>query len=153
MTTHSAPTPSDANLRTLILQQQQHINRLHEELHSNTFAFGLKVFLSVVLQIACYLLFAFVIYFAIIIPSDFPSLMEMMREGRNPAIDLTLNIPALNEFLLGIKITLATISLPVLICALLLGRNRRKSRRIRRAFQELETMKKNFEAGIQGVKF
>ncbi len=149
----TAPPPADAKLHTLVLQQQQHINRLHEELHSNAFAFGLKVFLSVMLQIVCYLLFAFAIYFAIIIPSDFPSLMDMMREERSAAIDLTLNIPALNEFLLGIKITLATISLPVLICAMLLGRNRRKSMRIRRAFQELEMMKKNFEAGIKDVRF
>ena len=145
------PPGTSSPLHAFFIQQGQHINRLYEELRSNTFAFGLKVVFSVILQIACYLLFAFGIYLAIMIPTDLPSLLRMMGEDSH-LWDLTVSIPVLTDFLVGIKIILALISLPVLICALLLGRNRRKSMRVRRAFNETELMKKNYDTALQQMK-
>lgn len=134
-----------------LVEQSQSIQRLHETLQSNIVAYGLQVFLSVLFQIACYLIFVFAIYLAIMIPTDLPSLLDMMGEG-NRVIDISLTIPALTDFLLGVKVILALVSLPVLICAFLLGRNRRRARRMRRAFEELEVLKRSHDQMLNTIK-
>lgn len=125
-----------------LVEQGLAIHRLTETLQSNIVAYGLNVFISIVFQIVCYLIFAFAIYLAIMIPTDLPSLLEMMGEGRG-VIDVSITIPALTDFLIGLKVILALVALPVLICAFLLGKNRRRAARMRKAFEEVELLKRS----------
>lgn len=127
------------------------IYRAYDILHSSAFVFGLKYVLLVLLQVVCVLLFLCIIYVVIVFPTDLNSLREMMGDGDPSAtINITINIKAVSEFLIGIKIILVIISLPVLGCALLLGRNRRLITRMRNAFLEVEMMKNQYEAALPG---
>lgn len=146
-----APQP-DLALRSYFLQQGQSIIKIYSILQSNIVAYGFKAFLSVVLQIFCYLLFAFAIYVALSIPSDLPGLAAELS-GKKMLAYIPYENEDITNFLLGIRILIAVISLPVLICAFLLGKNRRKSARIRKAFNEAELMKTNFDQATQYFRF
>lgn len=145
------PPQPDLALRSYFLQQGQSILKLLDILQSNILAYGFKAFLSVVLQIFCYLLFAYAIYVALMIPSDLPALNLEFK----PDFDVTVvpKIEKVTSFLLSIRILIAVMSLPILICAFLLGKNRRKSVKIRRAFNEAETMKTNFDQATKLFRF
>lgn len=152
-TPNNAQASTGKNVSYQFLVEQSHsIQRLHEALQSNVVAHGLNAFLSVVFQLICYGIFAFTIYLAIMIPTDLPSLLDMMGESHNRVIDITVSIPPLTDFLLGVKVILALVSLPVLICAFLLGRNRRRAARMRRAFEELETLKRSHSYMMSTMK-
>lgn len=153
---HTPPTDQpntviDHSVRSYFLQQGQSIIKLYDLLQSNIVAYGFKAFLSVVLQLFCYIAFAFAIYFVIVLPDDLPGVILMMDE--NISVKLVPDIKLFREFIMTLKIIIAVISLPVLICAFLLGRNRRKSVRIRRCFNETEQMKSNFDQAMKNFRF
>lgn len=127
------------------------IYRAHDILRSSAFVYGVKYVFMVLLQILCALLFLSILYVVIVFPTDLNSLREMMGDGDPSAtISITINIKAVSEFLIGIKIILVIISLPVLGCAFLLGRNRRLITRMRNAYLEVEMMKNQYEAALPG---
>lgn len=142
---------TDLELRSYFLQQGQSINKLYANLKSNLFAHGFKSFLSVLLQILCYLLFICCIYIAIILPTDLHG-MYRMANGYTE-VNVSLQDNRITELMMGIKIVIAVISLPVLACAFLLGKNRRKSARLRNAFTEVELMKQNFDQAVGRFRF
>lgn len=149
---NTQPSPAlDHTLRSYFLQQGQGITRLYELLRSNIVAFGFKAFLSIVFQIFCYLLFAFAIYLAISIPTDLPGIILLLDE--NISVEFIPRIEGLADIFFAFKIIIAVMAIPILVCALLLGRNRRKSALIRKSFNETELMKQNFEQALKEFRF
>lgn len=134
-----------------LVEQGQAISRLHDTLLSNIVVYGMNYFFSVILQILCYLLFAFMIYLVIAIPSDVEVLKETFNDGKT-TITANLATEDLSIFFLSLRIILAIVSLPVLICAFLLGRNRRRAAKMRKAFEEASVLKKSYERMLRAMR-
>ncbi|MEO5645309.1 MAG: hypothetical protein ABIQ40_03580 [Bacteroidia bacterium] len=147
---HSDTTLNYA-IQYYFLQQGQSITKLHELLRSNIVAYGFKAFLSVVFQLFCYLLFALAIYVAIMFPTNLPGLVLLL--DKNVSIEFIPHVKELTDFFIALKIIIGIMAIPILVCALLTGRNRRKSARIRKSFNETEMMMKNFELALRQFKF
>ena len=131
-------TPQD-----ILVRHGQVIHQLDQLLESNVVMFGLRIFLSVVFQITCYLVFAGVIYLAIVLPSDLHDLLRLL-EVKREVIFLVPDIEVVSEFLVMIRIVLAVVALPMLLCAFLLGRGRRRTIRMRRAYEQVEALKAGY---------
>lgn len=119
----------DLSMPTFFLQQGKSINRLYPLLQSNGVTHGLKNFLSYVLQVFCYLLYATIVIDCI---------------GNYFPFDQQLPASA--------KLLIAIIALPILLCALLVGVNRRKDALTRAAFNETVEMKKHFDEAMDSFR-
>lgn len=151
-TPNNPQASSGKNVSYQFLVEQSHsIQRLHEVLHSNMVAHGLNAFLSVIVQIVCYLIFILTIFLAITMPGNLQDLMIAMEADAYLVVPKEIYEP-IAEFLMSIKIILAVVALPVLFCAMLLGRNRRRAARMRRAFEELETLKRSHSYMMSTMK-
>lgn len=140
-------------LRSYFLQQGQSIGKLCGILYSNVIAYGFKSALSVLLQILCYVLFAFALYVVLTIPSDLPAFLAASSD-QAALNELPLHtMEGINGFFLLLKILVFLMATPVLLCGMLLGRNRRKSKRLRTAYKEAELLKSNFDKAVVDFRF
>lgn len=138
-------------MQNYILYQGQQINRLHGILQSSAIVRGFKTFLSVLLEILMYLLFLAAIVLLIMIPTD--PLVFSEQLNNTTSISGSIHSDEIAGVMTLIKVMIFLISLPILFCAILLRRNRKKSALIDRAFAETDNLKKGFEQAMQHFRF
>jgi len=150
--THYSPPPQDREsaMRFYIIQQGQSINNLNNTLRSSASARGFKSVLSVLMEIVLYLLFIGVIILIFAIPSE--PFMFSHEIGGNSSLQAGIHAGEITQMIIALKISLFIISLPLLLCAIILRRNRRKGNLIARAHGETERMKMEFERVFHGLK-
>lgn len=147
---NSATTDRENAMRMYILQQGQAINQLNSILESSSVVRGFKAVISVLLEMVLYLLFIGVIVLIILIPSD-PFVMTH-EFGRNSELTAGFHSDEITGMIIALKVALFVLSLPVLLGALLLRRNRRKSFLIGSAAQKTADLKTNYEQFFLGMK-
>lgn len=152
MNTTSTPPETDREtaMRHYIIQQGQAINQLNTMLDSSFVMRGFKAVISVLLEIVLYLLFAGVIVLIVLIPSD--PLVVTHEIGRNTELSAGLHSDEITGLMIALKIALFILGLPVLLGAVLLRRNRRKSFLIGDAAEKTAEMKAAYEKMFYGMK-
>lgn len=142
---------NEVAMQNYILYQGQNINRLHGILKSSAIVRGFKTFLSVLFEILLYLLFLAAIILLIMIPTD--PLVFSEQLNNTTSISGSIHSDEIAGVMIMIKVMIFLISLPILFCAILLRRNRKKNALIDRAFTETDNLKKGFEQAMQYLKF
>jgi hypothetical protein len=140
----------DYALRSYFMIQGQSINKCHNMLRSAIIVRGFKFFISVLLEIFMYLIFIAAILLIILLPSDL-TIQEHINE--NATLKLVYENDAIAGLMMSIKLAIFLVSLPVLLCAMLLRRNRRKSSLIARAAEVTGEMKEKFDEALQSFRF
>lgn len=143
-TENSAPN-TNQQTRFWFLQQGQSIGHLHELLSSNVFHHHSVKWLSMFLEIALYLIATALVLVAILLPLD-PDIHNL------PPAECANCSQYYNDWIDLFRILTLLFSLGCLLFAKLLSGNRKKSRRIRAAFNETERMKKNFDEAIKTLR-
>ncbi|MDQ3110985.1 MAG: hypothetical protein M3R17_13915 [Bacteroidota bacterium] len=138
-------------LRFYFMQQGQNINKCNSILQSGLVIRGFKIFISVLLELLMYLLFIGAILLIILIPSDPMTVDNQINE--NASLTVGLHSDLVTGIMMTTKLTIFIFSFPVLFCAILLRRNRKKSTLIARAADETGEMKKNFDVAMQHFRF
>jgi hypothetical protein len=137
-------------LRSYFMIQGQRINKCNTMLQSAIVIRGFKIFISVLLEIFMYLAFIAAILLIILLPSDLTIQQEI---NDNATLKLGYENNSIAGLMMSIKVAVFLISLPVLFCAVLLRRNRKKSSLIARAAEVTEEMKNDFDAAFQKFRF
>ena|SRR6218665_300081 len=136
-------------VRSYFLQQGQSINKLYSLLSSNVVAHHLKKWFSVLLEIIFFIVFIALVVWAIAIPT---SIGGNIPVSEYESINYSYQNQQLTTMLMYAKAIIIALSLPVLAFALLLGRNRRKNKIIRAAFNEVEKMKAGFDLALKNLE-
>ena len=139
-------TPNNLNhqSRTYFLLQGQSISKLNDILNSTIFAHYLRTWFSVIIEIILYLVFIATVILTVMIPTD----LSLFIQKGNFEFTASIQYEDFANLMLGLKIFILIISLPILAFAILLGRNRKKNNLIRKAFTETQKMKEGFEKAI-----
>lgn len=124
--------------RAYFAQQGQSIANLYAILNSSTLVHHLRKWLSVLLEIILYLSFIFILIGVIAIPTELKYFFELDEYNR---LGISIRNADFEIFMIALKFIIALISLPMLLLAILLGRNRKKNELIRQAFEEVMKMK------------
>lgn len=140
-------TPNNLNhqSRTYFLLQGQSISKLNDILNSTIFAHYLRTWFSVIIEIILYLVFIATVILTVMIPTD----LSLFIQKENFKFTASIQYEDFANLMLGLKIFILLISLPILAFAILLGRNRKKNNLIRKAFTETQKMKEGFEKAIK----
>jgi hypothetical protein len=149
-TTTTPETDRETAMRHYIIQQGQAINQLNAMLDSSVVMRGFKAVFSVLLEIVLYLLFAAVIVLIVLIPTD--PFVVTQEFGRNAELSAGFHSSEVTALMVALKIALFILSLPVLLGAMLLRRNRRKSFLIGEAAEKTAGMKAEYEKMFYGMK-
>lgn len=139
---------SNTQVRAYFLQQGASIAKLHSLLDSSLFIHHLKTWLSILIEISLYLLFASILLGTMFIPTE---LTEFITLDESTRVGVTLRNKDFGVFVLILKLSLVLISLPILLFALLLGRNRKKNALLHEAFTEVKKMKEGFDGAVRDL--
>ncbi len=137
----STPNNTPQFSQTYFLNQGKSIQRLHHILSSTVFIYQLKKWSSILLEISLYLFFASALIF-ILWPVDFSAEVRLSHEE---SLELAYHNSSAHLQLIYFKLALFLALIPVLLLAVILGRNRKKNHLIREAFEEVKKMKEGFE--------
>ena len=138
----------DINTRTYFLQQGQSIAKLNQILNSNILTHYLNKWFSVIIEISLYLLFIMVMISVFMIPTHLSFYFDV---NETTQISAQINNQDFAALIMCFKIVCVLLSLPILVFAILLGRNRKKNTLIREAYEESKKMKTSFEAAIKSL--
>lgn len=139
---------SNTQVRAYFLRQGASIAKLHSLLDSSLFIHHLKKWLSILIEISLYLLFASIVLGTMFIPTE---LTEFITLDESTHVGVTLHNKDFDVFVLILKLSLVLISLPILLFAMLLGRNRKKNALLHEAFTEVKKMKEGFDGAVKGL--
>lgn len=78
-------------------------------------------------------------------------LTEFITLDESTHAGVTLHNKDFDVFVLILKLSLVLISLPILLFAMLLGRNRKKNALLHEAFSEVKKMKEGFDGAVKGL--
>lgn len=144
------PQQPDLNMqaRAYFLQQGQRIARLNDLLNSNIITHHIGKVFSVLLEITLYLLFVILVIYALSLPTAIEGSYD---DGYN-AVGGSYTNKDIIAVIIVVKFLLIILSLPLLIIARLLGRNRRKNSLIYQASVEANKMKEEFDKAVRELK-
>jgi hypothetical protein len=135
--------------KTYFLQQGQSINKLNDILDSNILTHYLNKWFSVTIEFLLYALFIITLIGVFIIPDNLSFYFPV-----NETTQITAQIQ--NEdfaaLIMCFKLICILLSLPLLLFAILLGRNRKKNTLIRKAYEESMKMKESFDLALKSLK-
>jgi hypothetical protein len=150
-THYTAPTQDrETAMRYFIIQQGHSNSNLNNLLRPGVTGRAFKSVLSVIMEIVMYLLFVAVIAIIFMIPSE--PFMFSHDIGGNSSLHAGIHADEITKIVLGLKIILFIVSLPLLFCAIVLRKNRMKGNLIVRAFGETERMRLEYEKAFQGLR-
>jgi hypothetical protein len=134
--------------RAYFLEQGKSIGRLYDILNSNLFVHHLRKWSALLAEISLYILFftafAFIFFYPLVLEAQL---------GENPTVQVRLIIDEFEAAISLFRLVLAILATPVLLFAILLGRNRKKNNLIRQAFNETKKMKEGFDMAVKELKF
>lgn len=143
--TNTSVPPNDTQnvLRSYVYHQAHGIQRLQTQLAPGASARGFKTVLSVLFEIVLYLMFIAAIVLIVLIPSDPLSFSAPIDNST----DFTAGIHSdeIAAMMFVVKLLIFILAIPLLICAIVLRRNRRKGSAIAEAYSEVTAMRKSFE--------
>lgn len=159
-TTSSSPNPQQPGaqqqnnsqfyyaLKAYFYSQGQSIFKLKAQLDSNSVAHGFRYTISVLLELLMYIVAVIGLVFSLMMPAN-P--LEISHEFNNgDQFSAEYQNEDLMAAILLIKIILVFVAvLPAVFCGILLHRNRNKSSKIRKAYEEVSLMKTNFDKAIR----
>lgn len=135
-------------LKAYFYNQGQSIHKLCGQLDSNIFAYGFRYTVSLLLEILMYLFAMVALIFLFMIPSNPLELSRQFDNGDRLSAEYVND--DLVAAILVIKIVLFFVSVvPSVFCGILLHRNRNKSSKIRKAYEEAEKMKSTFNQALK----
>ena len=137
----------NAEARAYFLSQGRKISRIHSILSSNILIHYLKRWLSLLLELLCYSLFACILIVVLQIPKN-PGVQVVYMN----AIKIEITSPDIENIVVFLKTLAVIISLALPGLAILLKRNRRKNKLIRQAFSEVEEMKEDFDKALNELR-
>ena len=121
----------NSDAKAYFIQQGQSINKLNDILDSNILSHYIGKWFSYMIELSLYILFSVIVIAVIMIP-----LTQTITHEINSTTQVTMQIK--NDeyivFILIFKLVCVLISLPILLFAILLGRNRKKNTLIRKAY-------------------
>lgn len=150
--TISTPSSKDLNLeaRAYFLNQGQSVNKLNDMLEAGRFGYHFKTGVSMLLEVFLYLLFTTVIIIVAVIPGN--PLEINYNLSQEVEASFSMNVEDISIIILLIKCIIVLIALPIFGMAILLRRNRRKSRLINKAYSESDQMKTAFYRAVNVLK-
>lgn len=114
----------NSEAKAYFIQQGQSINKLNDILDSNILSHYIGKWFSYMIELSLYILFSVIVIAVIMIP-----LTQTITHEINSTTQVTMQIK--NDeyivFILIFKLVCVLLSLPILLFAILLGRNRKKS--------------------------
>ncbi len=114
----------NSEAKAYFIQQGQSINKLNDILDSNILSHYIGTWFSYMIELSLYILFSVIVIAVIMIP-----LTQTITHEINSTTQVTMQIK--NDeyivFILIFKLVCVLLSLPILLFAILLGRNRKKS--------------------------
>lgn len=138
----------NSDAKAYFIQQGQSINKLNDILDSNILSHYIGKWFSYMIELSLYILFSVIVIAVIMIP-----LTQTITHEINSTTQVTMQIK--NDeyivFILIFKLVCVLISLPILLFAILLGRNRKKNTLIRKAYEESALMKERFDAASKSL--
>lgn len=130
----------NSEAKAYFLQQGQSINKLNDILDSNILSHYLGKWFSIILEIALYILFIVILVSVFQIPNRIP--IDDKNELYNKDFA---------DIIFLIQVICSILSLPILLFANLLGRNRKKNTLIRKAYEESALMKERFDLASKSL--
>lgn len=142
-------TPSNLQhqARVYFLAQGQSIGRLYDILNTNALAHHFRKWIGVVAEILLYSLFVLMILFMVLLPS-----VIEIPISEEPEVNLQVNAEFITGLIILGRAILFVLSLPILLLAISLGRNRRRNTIIRKAFGEVEKMRGSFDQAVKELQ-
>lgn len=144
----TANTDLTLDARTYFLHQGQSINKLNVILDSNILTHYLNKWFSIIIEISLYILFIAVLIGVFIIPDN---LSFYFPVNESTQITTQIHHEDFATLIMCFKLICILLSLPLLLFAILLGRNRKKNSLIRKAYEESLKMKENFDAAVKSL--
>jgi hypothetical protein len=135
--------------RTYFLVQGQSIGRLYEILNSNILIHHLRKWFSVCIEISLYLSFIIILLCMVFVRSDIRYYIDLQQYGE---VEISYWNNYFEPAVLLIKMVVFLLSIPLLLFAILLGRNRKKNNLMHQAFVEVKKMKEGFDGAVKELK-
>ena len=138
---------SNTQVRAYFLQQGASIAKLKQILDSNLFVHHLHKWSSILMELLLHTCFVLCFILILAIPTSFKfQIMDLPI-----LIELTPTHTELLALVVIIKLILILFTSPLLLFAVLLGRNRKKNALIHEAFAEVKKMKEGFDGAVKGL--
>jgi hypothetical protein len=135
-------------LKAYFYNQGQSIHKLRGLLDSNILAHGFRYTVSVLLEILMYVFAMAALIILFMSPSNPLEFSQELDNGDQFSAEYTND--DLVATILFVKIILFfVLVMPSVFCGILLNRNRSKSSKIRKAYEEAEQMKTNFDKALR----
>lgn len=140
----------NSQIRVYFKNQSKHLLNLENLLKSNAVKHHLKSWLSLIFEILLYILFGLILIAIFCIPT---SLDYYIPVNETNGLNLDYSNSSLSFVLFTLKVLLLLAVTPLILFAILLGRNRRKNKLIREAYIEVTHMKEEHDKALFGLKF
>lgn len=138
---------SNNQVRAYFLQQGASIAKLQQILNSNLFVHHLHKWSSLLVELILYTCFVLCFILILAIPTSF----QFQVMGLPISIELTPSPAELLALVVIIKLILILFTSPLLLFAVLLGRNRKKNALLHEAFTEVKKMKEGFDGAVRDL--
>ena len=141
---------TNPDLRAYFLQQGKSISILHDILSSNVFVHYLKKWFSILVELSLYFLFLCLFFVSLYLPMF---MNTVIYNNGKTSISLEVWNEQISPMLFMVSALIILISLPILLFAILLHRNRKKNKLIHEAFTEVAKMKRSFDGAVKDLNF
>lgn len=137
---------TNLDAKTYFLQQGQSIAKLNEILDSNILTHYINRWFSIIIEKSLYLLFIALMIGVFMVPTHLSFYFDV---NNTTQIRTQISNQDFASLIMCFKMIVFLLSLPILVFAMLLGRNRKKNALIRKAYEESKKMKQSFDSAVK----